>query len=336
MGSHGGATIDGQLRILKDFGITEELMGCPIKATMEVVEIAKSEFNNPVYTDKYALTADKIIIVNKIKTHSKFVGPIESGLSKMALIGLGKSKGAKLYHRLIDRHSWPIIANSLCKLILEKLPIIGGLAVIQNAYNEIAQIHMIKPSEFNTKEPFFLKKYKELQPGIPFRELDLLIIDEMGKNVFGTGMDTRIIGRKIDSEMKVQWVFVRDLTSETHGNAQGIGLADFTTDHLLQKINYSKMYENALSAYRTDSAKIPIHFPTDKDVLKKIFELADIQNPSELKIVWIKNTLELKKIIISQPFFEKVKEDDNLKSVSNIETITFDKTGFLKNSKKFW
>jgi hypothetical protein len=336
MGSHGGATAKGQIEILKEYGITSQSIGCPIKATMEVVKIGVTEFGTPLVVNKYILDADKIFIINKINTHSKFVGQVESGLSKMCLIGLGSHQGAKLNHRLIEKYSWTTVIKSLCNLIMERLPIMAGLAIIQNAYYEVSEIHLLKPEEFFEKEPKLLERCKEIKPKIPFNDLDLLIIDEMGKNIFGTGMDTQITGKKPNSEMNVQWVFVRDLTEETHGNAQGIGLADFTTKRLVDKIDFLQTYENALTAYRTDSPKIPIFLPTDEHVLNKIIDVAGINNPSEFRMVWIKNTLELRKMLVSEAFFDEIESKGALTSVGEIEDIQFDKQGFLTNSKKYW
>ncbi|MBD3213123.1 MAG: DUF2088 domain-containing protein [Candidatus Lokiarchaeota archaeon] len=336
MGSHGGATAKGQMEILKEYGITSQSMGCPIKASMEVVKIGVTEFGTPLVVNKYVLDADKIFIINKINTHSKFVGLVESGLSKMCLIGLGSHQGAKLYHRLIEKYSWTTVIKSLQNLIMEKLPIMAGLAIIQNAYYEVSEIHLLRPEEFSKKEPKLLERCKEIKPKIPFNDLDLLIIDEMGKNIFGTGMDTQITGKKPNSEMDVQWVFVRDLTEETHGNAQGIGLADFTTKRLVDKIDFLQTYENALTAYRTDSPKIPIFLPTDEQVLNKIIDVAGINNPSEFRIVWIKNTLELGKMLVSEALFDEIESKSTLNSVGEIEDIQFDKQGFLTNSKKYW
>jgi len=336
MGSHGGGTVEGQLQILNDFSINEESIGCPIKATMDVVEVGRSEFGYPIYIDRYAAEANKIIVINKIKSHSKFVGEVESGLSKMCVIGLGKHKGAKLYHQLFDHYSWQTVLKSYRRYILQKVPIICGLAIIQNINNETAEIHILHPNEFEQKEPKLLQRYKKLNEHIPFHDIDLLIVDEMGKNIFGTGMDTNITGRKPMSSMKVQWVFVRDLTSETRGNAQGVGLADFTTKKLVDKINYSKTYTNALTAYRTDSPKIPIFLKNDQEVLKTIFNMYDINDFSDFKLVWIKNTLELRKIIVSEALFDQVSSRDNLQFDSEEEKIEFDKDGFLINSKKYW
>ncbi len=336
MGSHGGGTAEGQLQILTDYGITEEEMGCPIKASMDVLEIGESEFGYPVYLDRHASLADKIIVVNKIKSHSKFTGEVESGLSKMSLLGLGKHKGAKLYHRLIDRYGWPRVRKSLLKVVLKNAPIICGLGIVQNINNEPAQLHILGSDEFFTKEPELLRNYKELTGHLPFKKIDLLIVDEMGKNIFGTGMDTNITGRKDGSSMQVRWLFVRDLTEASHGNAQGIGLADFTTKKLVDKIDYNKMYTNALTALRTDSPKIPVFLQNDREVLNTIFNMVGREDVSTLRIVWIKNTLELSKILVSEYFFDQIKSRDNLSFIGEEEQIEFDTDGFLVNSKKFW
>jgi hypothetical protein len=336
MGSHGGGTADGQLQILTDYGITEKAIGCPIKASMEVVEIGESEFGTPVYLDKHASLADKIIVINKINSHSEFVGDVESGLSKMCLIGLGKHEGAKTYHRIIDRYSWQRVSKSLLKVVLNNAPIICGIAVVQNINNEPAQLHVLRPEDFFTKEPILLRNYKDLIEHIPFKEIDLLIVDEMGKNIFGAGMDTNITGKKEGSSMQVRWLFVRDLTDESHGNAQGVGLADFTTKRLVDKIDYNKMYTNALTALRTDSPKLPIFLQNDKDVLNAIFDMMSEEERSNFRIIWIKNTLELRKILVSEFFFDQIESRNNLSFIGEEESIKFDDEGFLVNSKKYW
>jgi len=336
MGSHGGGTAEGQLKILKDYGITPERMNCPIISSMDVIKIGESDIGCPIYIDKHVASADKVIIVNKIKSHSKFVGDVESGLSKMCLLGLGKQEGAKEYHRYIDRHSWPEVVKSTRRVILDKVPIVCGVAIIENMKNETAEIHILNPNEFENKEPELLKRYKDLTERLPFNEIDLLIVDEMGKNIFGTGMDTNITGKKPESKIHAQWLFVRDLTKETQGNAQGIGLADFTTKKLVDKIDFSKTYTNALTAYRTDSPKIPIFLHNDRDVLNTVLNLAGVKNPSEFRLLWIKNTLELHKMIISESLFNIVDSTEDLSYIGDVESITFDSEGFLINSKKFW
>ena len=336
MGSHGGGTAEGQQQILTDYGITEDAIGCPIKASMEVVEIGESEFGTPVYLDRYASLADKIIVVNKINSHSEFIGEVESGLSKMCLLGLGKHKGAITYHQIIDQYGWPRVSESLLKIVLKKAPIICGVAVVQNINNQPSQLYILHPDEFSTKEPELLKNYKDITEHLPFKELDLLIVDEMGKNIFGAGMDTSITGRKEGSSMQVRWLFVRDLTEESHGNSQGVGLADFTTKRLVDKIDYNKMYTNALTARRTDSCKLPIFLQNDKEIMKAIFDMLTEEERSTFRMIWIKNTLKLEKIIVSEYFFDQIETRDNLNFIGDEEPIKFDENGFLVNSKKFW
>ena len=336
MGSHGGGSAEGQIQILTDYGVTEENVGCPIKASMEVVELGKSEFGTLVYLDKFASTADKIIVVNKINTHSDFVGEVESGLSKMCLIGLGKHKGAITYHQTIEKYGWPRVSKSILKIVLEKAPIVCGIAVVQNIDNQLSQLHILRPDEFFTKEPILLKNYKENTEHLPFRELDLLVVDWMGKNIFGSGMDTNIIGRKEGSPMKVRWVFVRDLTEESHGNSIGVGLADFTTKKLVDKIDYHKMYTNAFAARHTNSCKLPVFLENDKAVMNAIFSMLTEEEGSTFRMIWIKNTLELEKILVSEYLFDQIEARDNLEFVGDAESIGFDKDGFLTNSNKYW
>jgi len=336
MGSHGGGTAEGQLQILTDYGITEKNIGCPIKSSMDVIEIGMSEFGTPVYLDKQASLADKIIVVNKIGSHSEFIGDFESGVSKMCLIGLGKHIGAISYHQLIDRYGWQRVSESILKVVLENAPIISGIGIIQNIYNEPSEIHVLHSNEFLTKEPLLLKKYKELIKHLPYNEIDLLVVDEMGKNIYGAGMDTNVTGRKEGSPMDVRWLFVRDLTDESHGNSQGVGLADFTTKRLVDKIDYNKMYTNALAARRTDSPKLPIFLQNDKEVLNAIFKMLTEEERAKFRMIWIKNTLELRKIIVSAYFFDQVETRDNLTFIGNPEPIEFDNDGFLVNSEKYW
>ena len=192
------------------------------------------------------------------------------------------------------------------------------------------------PDEFSTKEPELLKNYKDITEHLPFKELDLLIVDEMGKNIFGAGMDTSITGRKEGSSMQVRLLFVRDLTEESHGNSQGVGLADFTTKRLVDKIDYNKMYTNALTARRTDSCKLPIFLQNDKEIMKAIFDMLTEEDRSTFRMIWIKNTLKLEKIIVSEYFFDQIETRDNLNFIGDEEPIKFDENGFLVNSKKFW
>jgi hypothetical protein len=323
MGSHGGGTAEGQRKVLENYGITEESMNCEIKATMKVKIIGKTQLGTPVYLDKFAFEADHIFVVNRIKPHTKFVGKVESGLMKMCLIGMGKREGARTYHRTIAHHSWDSIVDAVTDVIVENLPIIGGLAIVQNAKEELAHLIALHPHEFKDKEPKLLEKAYNLMGKIPFKQIDLLIVDQMGKEMSGTGMDTNITGRKDGSDMQVLRVFIRDLTEKSHGNAQGIGLADFTTQKLVDKINYQATYLNSQTAYRTDTCKIPMTLPNDYEVLKIAQKMAGINDdPSKFKIVWIKNTLELEEFYVSECFRPIIVKDPHMEILK--EDLKFD------------
>ena len=225
MGSHGGATAEGQVSLLKHYQITENLIGSPILSSMEVTEIGKTKEGLPVYIDKHAFQADHIIVVNRIKPHTKFKGPIESGLMKMISLGMGKQKGADLYHKAAIQHTFPKIIVDGARVVLEKTPILFGLGIIENGYDETAKIAGLRPEEIETKERELLTLAKQMMPKLPFNEIDLLIVDEMGKDISGVGIDPNITGRNRDimgtfpHPTHVKRLFVRDLTTRSNGNA---------------------------------------------------------------------------------------------------------------------
>lgn len=327
MGSHGGATAEGQKALLSRYGITEETMGCEIRSSMETVVIGETTLGTKVYLDRFASEADHIGIINRVKPHTKLSGTIESGLLKMCLIGLGKREGARTYHRAADTHSWMEIVNSVSDMFIEKAPVAFGLAILQNPLETIGKIQAIKPGDFSSREPELLKEAAGMMASLPFSDADILIVDEMGKEISGTGMDTNITGRKEGSTLKITRVFVRDLTALTKGNAQGIGLADFTTRRLVDKIDFNALYVNALTAYRTDSCKVPMTFENDSDALRTAMEMAGIENPAEYRIMWIKNTLELEELIISEAYLERLKDNKYVEIIEGPFTPVFDKEG---------
>jgi hypothetical protein len=341
MGSHGGATAEGQLDVLAGYGITEENMGVPIKSSMEVVKIGESEDGTPVYLDKNAVAADHIVVINRIKPHTRFVGKIESGLIKMLLVGLGKDIGAKIYHRAIMKHTFDQIIDSALPMVLSKTSVLFGLAIIENAYGNVADIKAIKSEEIIKAEPKLKKESARLMAKLPFKDIDLLIIDEMGKDISGTGMDTNIIGRKQESmqmydsgqvsndNVRIARIFVRDLTPKSHGNACGIGLADFTTCRLVDKIDYQKTYINCLTALRPEGAKIPMTFDCDKDAVDAAMSTCGAENTSNARIVWINNTLDLEKVIISEAYLDDLKRRDDLEQLSPVREVDFDSSGNL-------
>ena len=336
MGSHGGATVSGQLNVLAGYGITEEKMGAPIKAAMEVMKVGEDKSGIPVYLDKNVIDADHVVAINRIKPHTRFAGEIESGLIKMLLVGLGKDVGARVYHRAIMKNTFDRIVESVLPIVLSKLSVLFGLAIVENAYGKVADIKAMMGEDIIKEEPRLKKRSFELMAKLPFSNIDLLIIDNMGKDISGTGMDTNIIERKDENSSKtanvnagITRIFVRDLTPNSHGNACGIGLADFTTQKLVNKINFQETYINCVTALRPEGAKIPMTFESDKDAIEAAVSTCGIENAGNMKIVWIKSTLDLEKVIVSDGYLDDLSGRNDLEQISSAREITFNSSGNL-------
>ena len=338
MGSHGGATPEGQLETLRSLGITPETVGAPVRSSMEVDEIGKLEKGSPVYMDRIALKADGIIVVGRVKPHTDFKGKIESGLMKMISIGLGKQKGAEMIH-WYQSEGYHELIPEVATLIMKKTRILLGLAVVENANHETAIVRALDPEEIEEKEMKLLEKAKELLARIPFEEIDVLIVEEIGKNISGVGMDTNVTGRfwlpgETDPRApKIKKIVVLDLSEETHGNAIGIGLADITTKRLVSKIDHDATYVNCLTQGSTETAKIPPFLPNDRDAIATALRTCGPIDPKKAKVVRIKNTLELGRFWISESLAEIVKSDLELSKrveiLSEPRGMQFDVLGTL-------
>jgi len=335
MGSHGGATAEGQKEILTNYGITEKSMGVPIKASMEVVELGRLENGLPVYFDKIAYNADGIIVVNRIKVHTAFKAEIESGLHKMLSVGLGNHQGAKLVHSLGVKGIRDYMIE-FAKVILKKAPILAGFGILENGYDQTLKIVAARPEELVRVDKELLRECKQILPKLPVKNIDILIIQEMGKNISGTGMDTNIIGGIKDFKAGeyeppiIKKILVLDLTSETHGNALGIGMADMITRRLYEKIDLKATNMNTITTTFLDRARIPIVFDTDREAievgLKTIWALPGILP----RVIIIKNTLKLDKMYISKPIWEEIKDKNNISYNKYWEELKYDKDGNLK------
>jgi len=325
MGSHGGGIAESQKEILAGLGITEEAMGCEIRSSMDVVEMGETPFGTKIYLDRAASEADLIVVINRIKPHTKFTGDVESGLLKMCLIGLGNREGASVYHRAAEFHSWKTVAESAGDIIVKKFPIAFGLAVLQNSSEKVGKIQALLPGEFQEGEPRLLIEARAMTASIPFSTIDLLIVDEMGKHISGTGMDSIVIGRKAGSPVNVSKVFVRDLADSSQGNAQGIGLADFTVRKLVEKIDFSSLYLNSRTACRTDTCKIPMTLNTDMEAVAAAVEISGCDDPSVYGIVWIKNTLELDTIIASESYLLEIQQMADAEIIAGPEEFSFNR-----------
>jgi len=338
MGSHGGATAKGQQKLLAKYGITKESMGAPIKATMKVVQIGTTTEGLPVFMDRYAYEADHIVIVNRIKPHTDFKASIESGLMKMMAIGLGKQKGADLYHRGVIQYGYYSIILSVGREVLRRCPIAFGLALVENQKDETALIRAIAPDEIEETERRLLRRAKRLLPRIPLDPIDLLIVDRMGKEISGTGMDTNVLGRsvfplfKCPAKPNILRIFVRDLMPQTDGNAVGIGNADFTTKRLVDKIDRQSTYMNSITACEPEVGRIPLYYETDRQVLEAAFRSLGLVEPQNARIVHIADTLRLEEMEISEAMLAEAKIMAGVRIVGKPKPMPFDRNGNLISS----
>ncbi|MBP1723231.1 MAG: hypothetical protein H6Q44_936 [Deltaproteobacteria bacterium] len=325
MGSHGGGTAEGQVKMLHHLGITESYVGAPIISSMEVKEIGRTSFGTPVLIDKNICEqADKIIVVNRIKPHTDFDHEVESGISKMIIIGMGKHKGALMAHRLTIKYGFATMFKEVLPVIRRALPFFFGVGIIENQYDQTASLHILEPQNFYEGEKELLKKAREIMPRLPFKQMDVLVVDEIGKNISGAGMDPNVTGRLFfigSPPLK------EPLTPETEGNAIGIGFAEYTTTRLAKKIDPVPTAINAITGMGPECGRIPIAFDKDRDALQAAYDNSGVIDPKDLRLVWVKNTLELEYLWASEPMLQEAKANSNIEVVSAPQDIPFDKNG---------
>lgn len=337
MGSHGGGTAEGQRKIIEGYGVTEEFAGAPIRASMETVVVCQTAEGIPVHFDKHAFGADHVIVSGRIKPHTGFVGEIESGLMKMMLIGLGKHEGAKIYHRAIQDYSFGQILHSVAARVIANCRIAAGVAIVENAYDETGLIEAVAPEQFAVREPQLLLVAREWLPKLPFKVCDVLIVDRIGKNLSGTGMDTNVIGRKYDDHRarpdewpKVKRVVVRGLTAETHGNGTGIGIAEFTTQRAIDAIDWKITEINCLTGGHPTAAMRPIVRLTDRECLDAALPTIGLADPPDARLMWIPNTLHLAEVECSRAYWNDAQERADLEILSEPRDMPFDERGDLQ------
>jgi len=329
MGSHGGGTVNGQLGVLSGLGITEVSVGIPVFASCECICIGQV-CDLPVYVNRLALECDGIIPVNRIKPHTSFKGPVESGLTKMLVVGLGGPKGAEMLHcRGANKISELLLAMGL--LLIEKLPVFAGVGVVEDGNRNLHVIRVCDKDEFIECDRTLLKKARELLPRLPFEEIDILLVNEMGKCFSGTGMDTNVIGRfgikgMYDTKPNVSCLVVLDLAEASKGNANGIGLADITTQKLIEKIDYPTTIKNAMTTTFLERIKLPVIFESDIKAIEAAVEVIR-KPPQKIKFVNIKNTLDLCSFYISKPLIEEAQNCGHLNVLEGPFRMVFDKTG---------
>jgi len=324
MGSHGGATAEGQREILASFGIVEQYVGAPIKSSLEVVKIGETPNGKPVFIDKYASEADGIIVVNRIKPHTGFRSKYESGIVKMMAVGLGKQKGAEVCHSDgIDNIAENIYQYA--NIIAEKFNILFALAIVENPYDETYKVASLTLKEIYEKEPGMLEEAKGLLPRIKFNNIDVLIVDQIGKNIAGSGMDPNITGLFSENGPKVQRIVVLDLTRETHGNANGIGVADFTTKRLFNKMDLNNTYPNAITSTVVDRVKIPMILDNDRQAIMAAIKTCNCIDKENPRIVRLKDTLHLSEIYISEALLDEAQKNNEIEIIEEAKELVFDK-----------
>lgn len=332
MGSHGGATAEGQREILTGYGVTEEFIGCPIRATMEVVQIGQTEEGMPVFVDKYAHEADGVILCGRVKAHTAFRGPYESGILKMAVIGMGKQHGADHVHRdgFADLGR---LLPMLARVIFDKVNILGAVAVAENAFDQTCILEGLLKEEIFEREPDILRRSKQRLGCIFFDDIDVLVVDRLGKDISGDGMDPNITGRfavpYVKGEKKVQHIAVLDLTEETHGNCNGLGLADVTTRRLVEKIDVDCTYPNVVTSTVLCTPKIPLFTHSDKACIQIALKTCNYIDREHPRIVHIRDTMHLEEIEISEAMLEEARQNEHIQILSQPQEWPFDQEGNL-------
>jgi len=336
MGSHGGGTAEGQRGLLEGYGITEAYCGCPIRASMETVVVCQAAEGFPVHFDKHAFAADHVVVVGRVKPHTGFVGDIESGLMKMMLIGLGKHEGAKIYHRAIMNYSFGQIVRSVAREVLSKCRIVAGLGIVENAYDQTAKLTAAAPQEFEDREKELLVLARQWMPRLPFKDAHILLLDQLGKNISGAGMDTNVVGRKYNDHVaaenewpKIKRIIIRDLTDATHGNATGIGISEFCRSRCIEKMDAKITRINCLTGGHPTGAMLPLDYPTDQECLDAALPTIGLVEPPNARLMWAHNTLEVAEVECSLAYLDEARQRPDLEITRDPRPLPFDATGNL-------
>ena len=330
MGSHGGATAEGQTEVLRRYGITEESVGAPVVSSMEVKEIGRTPKGLPVYIDKNACEADGIILVNRVKPHTSFRGRHESGLLKMLAIGLAKQKGAEMTHFLrFENMAENIIAVG--SIGVEKLNILCGVCTVENGYGHVAELHVLRREEILTKEPEYLQSAWKRMPRIALDTIDLLVVNEIGKEISGTGMDTNIIGRfhtqAASGGPETIKLGVLNVTEKSEGNANGMGLADFMPKHMYDDVDFEAVYVNTLTSTEPNSSRMPMVLANDREVFQAGVKLCGQINEDDVRLVIIRSTKYLDEVYMSEAAVKAAVMP--VEVVSDYQEVPFDENGNL-------
>ncbi len=304
MGSHGGATAEGQRRILQQYGVTAEALGVDLLSSMETTCLGTTPEGFKVFMDRLAWEADGVVLLNRVKPHTDFSGKIESGLLKMTAVGMGKAEGALECHHWSWKFGFERVIRAMSAKVLATGKILAGVAVVENEFHQVAALRAAAAEGIAGMEETCLESARRWVARIPFPQIDLLIVDELGKNISGTGLDTKIVGRAVELQPgeapQIRLIYVRDVTAESAGNALGVGLADAIHERLYRKIDLQKMYANARTSMNPPMPRIPIFWPSDHQALLWLLGALGSPEPVEQRVAWIRNTLNLNRIAVSE------------------------------------
>jgi len=322
MGSHGSATAEGQQQVLGHLGVTEASTGAPVRSSLDVIQIGETSHGVPVLLDKLASKADHIVLINRIKKHTEFEHEFESGLLKMMAIGIGKQAGAARYHQAMFSFGYADVLGAIADVVMQQVPILFGVGIVENGYGQTAKIGICPRDQIKPHEIELLKLAKQLAPSLPFNEADILFIDEMGKEISGAGFDTKVVGRigmplvSPDPEYpRIKRIVVGDLTDETEGNATGVGIADFITQRLFDKIDRQASDMNNITGLSPEMGKIPIALANDQEALDVAIRCLGLVSIQKLKIMRIKNTSKISEVEVSAAY------ENDFKGRSEIEIV---------------
>ena len=336
MGSHGSATAEGQKRVLAHLGISEQTVGAPVRSSLDVVQLGETGEGIPVYMDRLASEADHIVLVNRIKKHTEFEHKFESGLMKMMAIGLGKQAGAAMYHQAMLSFGYANVIQSIADNVLQQANILCGVGIVENGYGQIAKIGIGLREKIEGQEIELFKLAKSLSPALPFEEADIIVIDEMGKDISGTGFDTKVVGRiglplvtPDPASPNIKRIVVCDLTAASEGNAVGVGVADIITRRLRDKIDQEALDMNTITGVCPESGRIPLTLNNDQEALDVAIRCVGLIPTDKLKIMRIKNTSYLSEVDVSEGYAEELTGREDLEIIKNKHNLEFDAEGNL-------
>ena len=331
MGSHGAATAAGQADVLAHYGIHEATSGCPVVSSLDVVPLGRTGDGIEAFMDRSAWAGDGVMLVGRVKWHTDFAGKLESGLFKMMAIGLGKFAGARQYHTFAYRLGIEQVIRTVGRQVLASGKILGGLAILEDAWHNTAHLEAVRVENMERREEELLALAKSWMARLPLKRLDLLIVDQIGKDISGAGMDTKVVNRSVHAEYnpwpnapRIERIFVRDLSDGSYGNAVGIGMADVIHDRILEKTDWNATWINSLTASTPACIRTPIHFPTDRECLERIAPTVGRLDTGDVTVAWIHNTLELTNMRLSGNLSGEIGENSEVEITGPAEPLSFD------------